>query len=219
MEFKEWLLSEEEISLIFEHIRDDLVAYLQSPSQEKEDELLKQIRQTILRFATSNSKMRNRAEDIAQETTMKALAMLRKGELRPETLSTWLYRVAQRTNVDLFRRDRLPMASIDGLDANYITRDMQFSGRSGRSGNPLQTRRFEDDMYDDISPEMLQKEIDQLPEPHRSLLNQYYFQKKSVQDLMAETGMNLSKVKRILMQARNQIRRNLSRAIGLRKSQ
>lgn len=89
-----------------------LIERFQSGERAAFDEIARRYRPRLLRFLRLRTRSLESAEDLTQETLMKAFASL--GALRRgEFFSGWLHRVAFRTLVDSTRRRRLDVASFD----------------------------------------------------------------------------------------------------------
>lgn len=89
-----------------------LIERFQTGERAAFDEIARRYRPRLLRFLRLRTRSVENAEDLTQETLLKAFASL--GDLRRgEFLSGWLHRVAFRTFVDSTRRRRLDVASFD----------------------------------------------------------------------------------------------------------
>lgn len=89
-----------------------LIERFQTGERAVFEEIARRYRPRLLRFLRLRTRSLEAAEDLTQETLMKAFASL--GDLRRgEFFSGWLHRVAFRTFVDSTRRRRLPVASFD----------------------------------------------------------------------------------------------------------
>ena len=89
-----------------------LIERFQSGERDAFDEIARRYRPRLLRFLRLRTRSLESAEDLTQETLLKAFASL--GALRRgEFLAAWLHRVAFRALVDSTRRRRLPVATLD----------------------------------------------------------------------------------------------------------
>lgn len=84
---------------------------------ERFTELCRALRPDLFRFAFWLSRDRTLAEDIVQETLLRAWRA--RGELRDERAArAWLCTIARREHARLYERKRLPVVDIDGLMAH-----------------------------------------------------------------------------------------------------
>jgi RNA polymerase sigma-70 factor (ECF subfamily) len=126
-----------------------LIERFQSGERAAFDEIARRYRPRLLRFLRLRTRSLESAEDLTQETLMKAFASL--GSLRRgEFLAGWLHRVAFRTFVDSTRRRSLNVASFDEDQRNVFE-----NGGAGQSVFATRTtpRRPNGAEFDDASPE------------------------------------------------------------------
>ena len=131
------------------------------------------------------------AEDLVQETWMRALVdWSRKG--LPNDPVAWLVRVARNTLVSHFRRYRpQPMDPAD-LD-------------------------IEDDKFSPASPEasaVVGWGMARLRRPHADILEAFYFEGKTVQEIAAERSVSERAVEGQLRRARIKLKSKLGRILG-----
>lgn len=126
-----------------------LIERFQSGERAAFDEIARRYRPRLLRFLRLRTRSLESAEDLTQETLMKAFASL--GALRRgEFFSGWLHRVAFRTFVDSTRRRRLNVASFDDNKENGGAGNGASKGVFVLSGT---SRRPSGAEFDDASPE------------------------------------------------------------------
>ncbi|MBR2003291.1 MAG: sigma-70 family RNA polymerase sigma factor [Thermoguttaceae bacterium] len=89
-----------------------LVERFQTGERAAFDEIVRRYRPRLLRFLRLRTRSLETAEDLTQETLVKAFASL-ESLRRGAFFSGWLHRVAYRTLVDSTRRRRLDVASFD----------------------------------------------------------------------------------------------------------
>ncbi len=92
-----------------------LVERFQTGERAAFDEIARRYRPRLLRFLRLRTRSLEAAEDLTQETLMKAFASL-ENLRRGAFFSGWLHRVAYRAFVDSTRRRRLNVASFDEND-------------------------------------------------------------------------------------------------------
>lgn len=99
-----------------------LIERFQTGERAAFDEIARRYRPRLLRFLRLRTRSLEAAEDLTQETLMKAFASL-DGLRRGEFFAGWLHRVAFRTFVDSTRRRRLTVASFDENAASNEVND------------------------------------------------------------------------------------------------
>ncbi len=126
-----------------------LIERFQTGERAAFEEIARRYRPRLLRFLRLRTRSLENAEDLTQETLLKAFAAL--GELRRgEFFSGWLHRVAFRTLVDSTRRRRLDVASFDENDASRESNDAASKGVFATRTTP---RRPNGTEFDATAPE------------------------------------------------------------------
>ncbi|WP_281257748.1 RNA polymerase sigma factor [Paenibacillus donghaensis] len=132
------------------------------------------------------------AKDMAQEVFIKAYKALPafRGQ---STFSTWLYRIAYRTCLDWKRandREWKHRSTSDYTENDWVT--MQ---------TPEQVA-----LHKEASLE-LDENVNSLAEPYRSVVQLYYFQRHSYQEIADQKGVSVKTVESQLYRARQMMRR------------
>ena len=125
-----------------------LIERFQAGERAAFDEIARRYRPRLLRFLRLRTRSLETAEDLTQETLIKAFASiesLRRGEF----FAGWLHRVAFRTFVDSTRRRRLKIASFDesGEDGDLA------AATNGFFATRTAPRRPNGAEFDVVSPE------------------------------------------------------------------
>ncbi len=121
------------------------------------------------------------AEDILQDTFVKAVEMLRKGSYNEEgKFLPWILRIAHNMAIDNFRRDK-----------RYPT--IVFEDGS----NVFNTLEFAEDSYEDVqikneTHKHLRELIKRLPEPQREVLVMRHYEDLSFQEIAEATGVSIN---------------------------
>jgi RNA polymerase sigma-70 factor (ECF subfamily) len=89
-----------------------LVAQALAGSQSAFEQILRRYQRPIISFIARTTGDRALAEDLAQETFVKAFRSLAAFDTT-RRLSSWLFRIAHNTAIDALRRSRTPMTSMD----------------------------------------------------------------------------------------------------------
>lgn len=132
------------------------------------------------------------AKDMAQEVFIKAYKALPsfRGQ---STFSTWLYRIAYRTCLDWKRandREWKYRSAADYTENDWVT-----------SQTPEQA------VLEQETSVELGENVNSLAEPYRSVVQLYYFQRNSYQEIAEQKGVSVKTVESQLYRARQMMRR------------
>ncbi|WP_223879735.1 MULTISPECIES: RNA polymerase sigma factor [Paenibacillus] len=133
------------------------------------------------------------AKDMAQEVFIKAYKALPsfRGQ---STFSTWLYRIAYRTCLDYKRandREWKHRSSSEIQESDYVTSQTPELAAIRREAS-----------------EELGQQVNSLAEPYRSVVQLYYFNRQSYQEIADAKGVSVKTVESQLYRARQIMRRN-----------
>lgn len=140
----------------------------------------------------------SRADDIAQESLLKAYLSFGRFEGRAR-FSTWLFRIAYNCFCDC-------MQKADRSGTEPLEDESDSGGGTDGSGyadeNERADKRFEH--------QPLYLAIDSLPENEKTVILLFYMEDKSINDIVAITGMPSGTVRSCLSRARVHLRLRLS---------
>jgi RNA polymerase sigma factor (sigma-70 family) len=123
---------------------------------------------------------REDAEEIAQDTFLKAYASLRSFEKKSK-FSTWLYRIAYNGAISKKRKKKMDAVEIDDhIMFNYSTDEI--------SSNVHQIHESE-------QIQLIDKALKNLPEDDNLLITLFYKSEHSIEDISYITGLTQSNVK------------------------
>ncbi|MEK5448289.1 RNA polymerase sigma factor [Paenibacillus sp. FSL R7-0331] len=133
------------------------------------------------------------AKDMAQEVFIKAYKALPsfRGQ---SSFSTWLYRIAYRTCLDWKRandREWRHRSTADYTENDWVT-----------SQTPEQAALSKE------ASEELDQNLNSLTEPYRSVVQLYYFQHHSYQEIAEQKGVSVKTVESQLYRARQMMRKS-----------
>lgn len=133
---------------------------------------------------------RDQAEDIAQEAFIKAFTNLRDFDPAKSRFSTWLYRIATNKAIDYLRaaKRKVPVEDIE-LIADEATPDYEAE----------ETRREIRDAVAKLQPPT-----------HRRVIEAYYWEGKSYEQIAAALNIPINTVRTWLRRAKQQLRSDLS---------
>ncbi|MCI5082510.1 MAG: sigma-70 family RNA polymerase sigma factor [Saprospiraceae bacterium] len=139
---------------------------------------------------------REEAEEAAQDTFLKVYKTLSSFEGKSK-FSTWLYSIAYRTAIDLARKKKLPIDSIDNDDHYLQIKD----SAKARPDDILQQQDLQT---------TLQMVIERLKPIDATLITLFYLHEKSIKEIVEITGLSKSNVKTKLHRLRETMRTELA---------
>lgn len=154
-------------------------------------ELVKRYKNAVYNHLCKMSFSHEDAEDLTQETFMKAFSKLKSYEPH-YAFSTWLFRIAINNGIDFVRRKKLPCTSLDS-GAEYTMHD-----RIGYS-----TESPEDQMVRFQNNDAVRVCIRQLKYEYQLMIELRYFEEKSYEAIALELEVPIGTVKAQLHRAKN----------------
>lgn len=132
------------------------------------------------------------AEEIAQDVFLKAYQSLKKFK-RKSKFSTWLYRIAYNSSISKVRKKRIEVSAInENIIENYNT------------FNDDESEYFEQINFE-TKRKYLFKILDNLPEEENLLINLFYMNNNSINEISEITGLKISNLKVKLFRIRKKI--------------
>lgn len=121
------------------------------------------------------------AEDLLQETFIKAVTKLRSGSYNEEgKFLPWVMRIAHNLAIDYFRRNkRYPTIVMD--DGTSVFNSLNFSEDS------MESVRIKDETHS-----LLRSLIQSLPEPQKEVLLMRHYAEMSFQEIAEATGVSIN---------------------------
>lgn len=150
------------------------------------DKYSTQVHALILRIVGN----REDAEELAQDVFMKVYKNIFsfKGE---SSFSTWLYRIAYNTAVSATRRRKMEYLAIEESQIDNVSEE-EVADAMGRYDSSEQIARLE-------------RAIEYLSPDERAIILLFYMQEKSVDDIVAISGLTASNVKTKLFRIRKKL--------------
>jgi RNA polymerase sigma-70 factor (ECF subfamily) len=152
--------------------------------------LVNQYKNMVFSLALQMLKNREEAEEVSQDTFIKAYRFLHKFK-GDSKFSTWLYKISYNTCLDALKKHKKErqVFNIDNITENQI--------------------QSLDNVLNDIEieerNEIIKKCILQLPENDRILLNLYYYKELSLQEIAEVVTKNYSQVRVNLYRSRKRL--------------
>jgi len=161
---------------------DMLVQSYANGNNEAFDTLLARHQGRLLSYIMQLTGNRQQAEDIFQETFVKAIMTIRQGNyVESGKFGAWLSRIARNLFIDQFRQERAePTMSTDDADVDILNR------------KELSEQTVEDGMIDLQIRDDVRRLITLLPEQQREVLVMRYYQGLSFKEIAALTGVSIN---------------------------
>ena len=137
------------------------------------------------------------AQELTQDTFLRAFSHIDSYDPQRASLSTWLCRIAYRLTLDFLKRRRPLIVSID--DTEFGKMDLS----EGQLEAELSTGREE-------RIEQLERLIDKLADDERMLLTLYYFEDRPLAEIAYITGIEAKPLANRLYRIRKKLAKKLS---------
>ncbi len=161
---------------------DQLVAAYAKGNNEAFDALLQRHQSRVYNYIFQMVKDRDLADDIFQETFVKAITTIRQGRYT-ETgkFSAWINRIARNLVIDFFRQEKAE-ASVSSDDENFDVLNRK----------ELSEDTVEDLMIDNQIRADLRRLIKHLPPTQRQVLVMRYYRNLSFKEIAEATGVSIN---------------------------
>lgn len=161
---------------------EQLVCEYANGNNEAFDTLLIRYKQRLFSYIFQMVRDRDLADDIFQETFIKAITTIRQGRYSDMgKFSAWLYRIARNLAVDSVRAEKGEnVVSADDADYDVLNR------------RELAEDTIEDVMVDLQIEEDLRRLVDRLPDVQRQVLEMRYYQDLSFKEIAEITGVSIN---------------------------
>lgn len=146
------------------------------------DTLLNRHKAKLYNFILSMVKDHEAADDVFQETFVKAIVTIRQGRYNDlGKFSAWLCRIARNLIIDSFRQDKTESAvSTDDTNFDILNR------------RELSEGTIEDTLIDLQIESDIRRLIEELPEEQRRVLKMRYYKECSFKEIAEITGVSIN---------------------------
>ena len=164
------------------HTDDELIAAYLKGDNLSFDALLERYKQKLFSYILSTVHREDLADDIFQDTFVKAIVCMRKGRYKMNgKFYSWLLCIAHNVIIDNFRYEQ----SVEGLNRSEINEHLYAD--NGLEGSP---REIEMERENSLS--RLNELIDQLPENQQEVLRMRVYENMSFKDIAEHTGTSVN---------------------------
>lgn len=157
------------------------------------DKLMNRYKKNVYYIALKFLNNENDAEDATQECFMKAFASLDKYEAK-FAFSTWLYKIASNTCVDIIRRKKMELLSLNS--SNNEDENSEITINDTKIPTP------DDGLEKKERIEIINQIVSSLPERYRTLIELRYYEELSYEEIAASTNLPIGTVKAQLNRAK-----------------
>lgn len=161
---------------------EELVAVYATGENAAFDLLLNRHKTRLYNYILSIVKDEDRADDIFQDTFVKAIITIRQGRYSDRgKFAAWISRIARNLVIDTFRQEKAE-ASVSTDDANYdVLNRRELS--EGTVEDMLIDLQIEDDLH---------RLVESLPEEQRLVLKMRYYSNLSFKEIANITGVSIN---------------------------
>ena len=161
---------------------EQLVAQYAKGTNEAFDALLLRHKTNLFGYIIQRVKDRDLADDIFQETFVKAITTIRQGRYNEEgKFSAWICRIARNLIVDYFRQEKTEASvSTDDGTVDILNR------------KELADETVEDAIIDLQIEEDVRRLVGQLPQEQRRGLEMRYYEGLSFKEIAEQTGVSIN---------------------------
>ena len=164
------------------HTDDELIAAYLKGDNLSFDALLERYKQKLFSYILSTVHREDLADDIFQDTFVKAIVCMRKGRYKMNgKFYSWLLCIAHNVIIDNLRYEQ----SVEGLNRSEINEHLYAD--NGLEGSP---REIEMERENSLS--QLNELIDQLPENQQEVLRMRVYENMSFKDIAEHTGTSVN---------------------------
>lgn len=164
------------------HTDDELIAAYLKGDNLSFDALLERYKQKLFSYILSTVHREDLADDIFQDTFVKAIVCMRKGRYKMNgKFYSWLLCIAHNVIIDNFRYEQ----SVEGLNRSEINEHLYAD--NGLEGSPKEI-----EMERENSLSQLNELIDQLPENQQEVLRMRVYENMSFKDIAEHTGTSVN---------------------------
>lgn len=161
---------------------DQLVAAYANGNNEAFDALLNRHKDRVFSYILHIVKDREQAEDIFQETFVKAIMTIKQGRYTDSgKFSAWISRIAHNLIIDFYRQEKAE---------NTISTDSDVTDMLNR--RDLAENNIEDRLVSEQIQEDVRRIIDALPESQREVLMMRYYRDMSFKEIAEATNVSIN---------------------------
>lgn len=161
---------------------EQLVAIYAAGDNAAFDLLLNRHKNKLYNYILSIVKDEDQADDIFQDTFVKAITTIRQGRYSDQgKFGAWISRIARNLVIDTFRQDKAE-ASVSTDDTNY-----DILNRRELSEGTVEDLLIDLQIEDDI-----RKLVEELPEEQRKVLKMRYYNDLSFKEIANLTGVSIN---------------------------
>jgi RNA polymerase sigma-70 factor (ECF subfamily) len=173
---------------------DQFIKRMQKGDERAFEVIMKHYQHRLYSLIIGIVKNDNEAAEVAQDVFMKVFNKAQSFQFNSK-FSTWLYSIAYNTSISYVRKKKLAIESIDERKVGVIEHD----GFGSLDLLKTEERR-----------KYIEMALDKMGEQQRVLIQLFYLEELSIQEIIDVTGFKLSSVKTGLLRARQNLLKHLN---------
>lgn len=160
---------------------EQLVKAYANGKNEAFDALLNRHQQRVFGYIIKIVKNQELADDIFQETFVKAITTIKQGRYTENgKFSAWITRIAHNLIIDYYRQEKPGTMSTDDADVNLLNR------------KDLSENTVEDFIIDEQITEDVRKIMKSLPQSQKEVLEMRFYQDMSFKEIAEATNVSIN---------------------------
>ena len=161
---------------------EELVALYASGNNKAFEVLFSKYEETLFSYILYLVRNRDLADDIFQETFIKAITTIKRGKYTESgKFRSWLSRIAHNLVIDYFRSEQ-KQSIISNDEYEY-----DLFNNSKFSDDTIEMNMVKEQIHSDVK-----KLVDTLPEMQREVLNMRYYNDMSFKEIADKTGVSIN---------------------------
>ncbi len=170
---------------------EDIIRQVLNGNRQAYAVLVDKYKDRVFSLALGIVRNRELAEEIAQDTFVKAYSSLKK--FRKEAgFSTWIYRITYNTAISEMRKQKHKIRTVERVEENLPSADTSVT--------------MEELEEKEEKHKLIEQAIDELFPEEKLILTLYYYEENSVEQISKATGLTPSNVKVKLFRIRHKLR-------------
>ncbi len=176
-----------------------LVARILGGDRDRFTELVRRYEKRVVNYVYRITHRYEEAHDLTQEIFVKVYLALDRYDPKYQ-FSTWLFRIAQNSAIDVLRKKSIPEVSLARPSEEEPQREREFADTGVSPYRALKTKQL---------GAAIEKAVEKLPPDYRELIQLRHFAELSYEEIASMKKLPLGTVKNKLFRARNLLKDEL----------
>jgi RNA polymerase sigma-70 factor (ECF subfamily) len=176
-----------------------LVARILEGDRDRFTELVRRYEKRVINYVYRITHRYEEAHDLTQEIFVKVYLALDRYDPKYQ-FSTWLFRIAQNSAIDVLRKKSIPEVSLARPSEEEPQREREFADTGVSPYRALKNKQLS---------AAIEKAVEKLPPDYRELIQLRHFAELSYEEIASMKKLPLGTVKNKLFRARNLLKDEL----------